>query len=123
MLHPEFARTPIARTLGCTALACSALAAALLALAPRAAQADDGFYVQKALHVRIADLDPARSADAAVLYARLHAASRQVCDNGTTIDFDCARRALGGAVQVLDLPEVTRLHQRRTGATAERIGD
>jgi UrcA family protein len=117
MLHPAIPRTSITPL-----LACSALAATLLALAPGAAHADDSFYVQKAVHVRVADPGAANAADAAVLYARLREASRRVCDNGATIDYDCAQRALSGAVQTLDLPEVTRLHQRRTGTAAGRTG-
>ena len=112
MLHPAIPRT----------LLCSAMAATLLALAPGAAQADDSFYVQKTLHVRVAGIDAASTAGAVQLYARLREAARRVCDNGTSIDGDCARRALTGAVQTMDLPQVTRLHQRRTGAAPASAG-
>jgi len=91
-------------------LSCSALAATLLALAPGSAHADDSFYVQKALHVQVADLDASSPADAATLYRRIREAARQVCDNGTSIDRDCVQRAVNDAVRTADRPLVTRLH-------------
>jgi len=122
MLHPAIPRTLSTRTQATHTLICSALAATLLALAPGSAHADDSFYVQKALHVRVAGLDPANAADARQLYARLREAARDVCNDGKSIDSDCVQRALAAAVRTANLPLVTRLHQGRAAAAAEREG-
>jgi len=121
MLHPEFPRAAGTRALACSALF-AALAAALVPLAPGTAHADDAWYIQKALRISTAGLDPASPADAEVLYARIRAAARRVCDDGRAFDGDCRQRAIAGAVQVLDQPLVTRLHLRRSGAAPDRTG-
>jgi len=120
MLHPKSSRTAL---LG-------AAAALLVTLAPVAAQADDAAMIEKSIAVRVSDLNPARPADAAKLYARIRRAADNACGDGLAADapigsppdHDCVRNAVANAVEALNQPLVAALFRRDVSLARGRAG-
>jgi UrcA family protein len=73
-----------------------------------------------ALNIRFADLDLARSIDAATLYRRIQNAARQVCSTQPGNVDACTQRAVSQAVKAIDNPMLTNQHLVRSHAPESR---
>lgn len=108
--------------------ACLAAAGAAIGLAfgASAVLADSTSRELRTTQVEYGDLDLTQPAGAAALYRRIEAAARDVCDSPDLRDLRrsqlaeaCISRAIAEAVESVNRPTLTTLHQERTAP--ERI--
>ena len=83
------------------------------------AAADDGVRQRT---VRFADLDLTHNSGIAVLYARIKAAARAVCEQDSELGLnmvqderECRARAISGAIDRVHVPMLTSYHRERSG--------
>lgn len=101
------------------------LGASLYSATAAAAAADDG---PRQRTVKFADLDLTRNSGIAVLYARIKAAARAVCDqyselgvNTVQAERECQARAMSGAIGRVNLPMLTDYYRERSGMSDDKI--
>ena len=101
------------------------LAGALYSAAAAAADADDG---PRQRTVKFADLNLTRSSGIAVLYARIKAAARAVCErdgelglNTVQAESKCRARAISGAIGTINVPMLTSYYRERSGMSSDQF--
>jgi UrcA family protein len=105
-----------------TVVACSLLATSLSSLAAvSASTATEDDHPSRV--VKFADLDLSHNQGAAVLYARIRSAAREVClpeynwvMEMRAISDQCRKQAIASAVADVNAPALTAYHQERTKA-------
>ncbi len=95
------------------------LAASLYSAAVSAADADDGLRHRI---VKFGELDLTRGPGIAVLYARIKAAARAVCErdgdygsSSVQAERQCQTRAMSDAIGTINLPMLTSYHRQQSG--------
>jgi UrcA family protein len=101
------------------------LAASLYSAAVTAADADDG---PRQRTVKFADLNLTRNSGIAVLYARIKAAARAVCEQNSElglsavhVERECRVRAMSGAIGTINLPMLTSYHREQSGMSNDQF--
>ena len=97
-----------------TLLACAWVAATALA--------DDGVRTET---VKFQDLNTGTPAGVEALYGRIHSAARRVCSESDPLlqaaVSACMRKAVGSAIEKLNLPQLTAYYRVKTGDHAQPI--
>jgi UrcA family protein len=75
--------------------------------------------------VKFQDLNVNTPEGVRALYARIHAAARQVCSSGDPIEQlgarACAKKAEAKAIETVDLPQLTAFYQMNTGDSTQPL--